>query len=471
MTRIESSFNWCNPRGRAALMKSWSGAVLALVLCGESMVHGQGLVAPPRGAAVVTPNVVAVPHGAASAPHGLAPDSHRPRLFLACPLKCFDDYVRQQLNYFDFVRDPHAADLTIIVVRQRAGNGGERFTVTLAHAVRMNSKPDDVSQSFSAAFGQTATVTRHQLVQVILRMLQVELANTPDAAAFELRLPNRDAQTLSTLDDPWNYWVFAPEIKAGANGGSGFNFIETTGALTVRRITEESKVRLHGSYNRKWSRFRLEDGSNITGDVSAIRGRALYAYSVGERWALGPVVSSLTEQYSNYQLHLHGGPLVEFNVFPYAENASQQLRFAYQAGVWANWYLEPNRDGKLKEWYPYHALSVIADANQYWGSLQWVGQVNSFVTQPELFRLSTGAIVSLRLFEGFSVGLQGKAAWVNDQINLRQRQITDNEIVLWSAEQATQYIFEAELVLTYTFGSAHNTIVNPRFARVDLDEE
>jgi hypothetical protein len=54
---------------------------------------------------------------------------------------------------------------------------------------------------------------------------------------------------------------------------------------------------------------------------------------------------------------------------------------------------------------------------------------------------------------------------------LRRRQINDQELLLWTAQQPTRFTVEFEFAITYPLGSVHNTIVNPRFARVDLDEE
>jgi len=349
-----------------------------------------------------------------------------PALFLSCPRECFDDYLRQELSYFDVTNDPYRADLTIVVVRQPAGNGGERFTVSLAP--RVPGGPSVAPSSFAVTADTPDGVARKHLLQTILRALRTYLAETPHEAAFELALPKRDGAVLSNLVDRWRYWVIAPEVSAAGDGGSGYYVVDMTGAITIRRITEPQKVRLRASYGRRWSGYLLEDGTRIRGDV-------------------------------------------DVNVFPYTDNAAKQLRFAYQLGPWANWYLERNRAGLFHEVRGYHALSLIADLNQAWGSLQWIGQVNHFLDDSNRFRLSTGAVISVRLFAGFALSVEGEAALVRDLINLRRRRVTDRELLLWTVEQPTNYRFEAQLVLTYTFGSKHDTIVNPRFARVDLDEE
>src|SRR5690606_38129021 len=93
----------------------------------------------------------------------------------------------------------------------------------------------------------------------------------------------------------------------------------------------------------------------------------------------------------NYEVHLRGWPAVEFNLFPYTDNASRQLRFVYQAGAWYNRYMEPSRDNLLQELKPYHALSFISDVHQPWGSVQWIVQANQFLDELDAWRLATGA--------------------------------------------------------------------------------
>jgi hypothetical protein len=262
-----------------------------------------------------------------------------------------------------------------------------------------------------------------------------------------------------------------PQVDVSGEGGSGFYYIEGTAGLTARRITATTKTRLRGTFSRNWNGFKPEGQTLQHGTVSRWEGRGLFAYSLGERWGLGGVGVVRASEYENLESHIHWGPLLEFNLFPYAENAFAQVRWAYQAGFWWNRYIEPNAAGRLSEARPYHALSLITDANQPWGSVQLALQGNQFLDSYKKFRISAGAVFTLRLLEGLAIAFEGQGAWVKDQINLRSRVITDRELMLWTAEQATNFTFEGGLTLVYTFGSAHNTVVNPRFARVDLDEE
>jgi hypothetical protein len=399
-----------------------------------------------------------------------APQTARPSIYLSCTVDCSEPYLRQELSYFDFARDRFLADYVIIVVEQPNGAGGRRVTVRLAP--RVDAPPLNVPHiSFSLPSGATPDDLRGELKRSILHLLYQALRSTPHRAAFELALKPRDPTALSSLRDPWNYWVFSPEIKGTGEGGSGYYFVELTGALTIRRVTESWRHRTQGAYTRNLNSYELENGTRIRGDVESWRLRSLEVRSLGRHWGLGVLATGSASRYENLAGHVHGGIALEYNVFPYTENASKQLRLVYQGGPWANWYLEENTLGVMNELRPYHAFSTIVDVNQPWGSVSWIGQANQFLDDPRLFRLSTGATIALKLVEGLALNLTGQLSLIEDFINLRARPITDEELLLWTAQQPTTFGFNTEFGLSYTFGSRHNTIVNPRFARLDLEEE
>ncbi len=405
----------------------------------------------------------------------VARGSEAPNVFFSCAGECYDAYLKQELSYFRVVRDRHQADVHLIVSRQAAGNGGDRFTVRAVWTEAAGEKYHLLDTSRQDAFivppAATSEEAREALAQAVLRLLYDALRNSPRRLDFELRTPERSASALSRVSDPWNYFVLVPELMAQGEGGSGYYYADATAALTIRRTTEPWRLRVRGSYTRDVSGFELEDGSKIRASIPSWEARMLSAHALGRHWALGGLLSTWGGQFENYQLHVHGGPGVEFNVFPYKQNASRQLRFVYQVGAWWNRYLEVNPEGHLEEVRPYHALSLVADVNQGWGSVQGAIQGNQFLNDPTLFRVSTGVTLSLRLIEGLSFVLEANFAWIEDLINLRRRTITDEELLLWTAQQPTTYTFEGNVGLAYTFGSHHNNIVNPRFGRVDLDEE
>jgi hypothetical protein len=215
----------------------------------------------------------------------------------------------------------------------------------------------------------------------------------------------------------------------------------------------------------------LEDDERASSHVNALTQRLVYANTLGRHWALGALAVGATNKYENSEYHLHGGPILEWNSFPYEENASRQLRLAYQVGAWYTNYYERTVFDRLEEIRPYHALSLIVDLNQAWGSVQSVLQANAFIEEPKRWRLAAGLTFTLSLVAGLALQFEGQIAWIHDQIGLRERELTDREIFLETRELEKTISLTAEFGFSYTFGSVHNTIVNPRFGRVDLEEE
>lgn len=435
----------------------------------------------------------ALPLGLLAAP-AAAEDGRRPTLYLSCPQSCFEDYLRQQLSYFDVVRDRRQADWTLFIVRQAAASGGERVTLTVVPRVTPPSPPppeagvrmlregraeplapprhlSPVVRELASPPGAPDDLQRQQILDGALWALYETLFSTEHAQAFRLSLPGRGGAALSQLDDPWDYWVITPELVGSGEAANRSLSLQLSSSLTLRRITQQHKLMLMGAYARQFTSFVLDDGSEARGDLTMWDARALYARSLGKHWAVGSTFTGEGDEFENLKAHIHFGPVVEYNFFPYSENATAQLRAAYQAGVWTNWYDEPNVLGELREIRPYNALSLIADINQPWGSIQLGTQLNSFIDQPEQLRLSGVVELSLQLFEGFALSLNGNVAWIRDQITLRARDVSDVELLLGTSQVPSSYEISSELGFSYTFGSIHNTIVNPRFGRLDLADE
>ena len=117
-----------------------------------------------------------------------------PRLYLSCPQTCFEDYVKQRLSYFDFVRDPYLSDYTLVIVRQAAGGGGERFSLTIEKTGPSPAAPDRPRPHPSTCTtkpGASTDDTRREMLALLLRALLVELADTPHAAEFAVSLAER----------------------------------------------------------------------------------------------------------------------------------------------------------------------------------------------------------------------------------------------------------------------------------------
>ena len=67
------------------------------------------------------------------------------------------------------------------------------------------------------------------------------------------------------------------------------------------------------------------------------------------------------------------------------------------------------------------------------------------------------------MFEGFSFDLNGGYSGIRDQINIPQRDLTIDEILLRRRQLETNYYYWSSIGFSYTFGSIYDNIVNTRF--------
>ena len=375
------------------------------------------------------------------------------------------------------MRDRYQADFAFSVVTQEASNGADSYTVTL----RQPSHPErpNLVRVVGTDPQESLASIREKLLDAELRLLFDALRGTPYESTFTLALPRRTDAVIGLVPDGWDHWVFAPGVTAEVEAESNFKNVKLTGELRVRRITELSKFLSTTQALWRYTSFTFDDddageaGTSDTqshGEVTALAQRFMYALSIGEHWALGAIAVGEYNEYSNLKLHVHGAPVVEWNLFPYQENATRQLRFAYQVGAWYSRYFDRTVLDRRYDLLPYHALSCIVDVNQGWGGIQAIMQASSFINRPEQWHLSAGIVFSLNVVAGLSVQLEGVASYIKDQIALRGEALTEAQAYLATRELAKNYALTAEFGFSYTFGSVHNTIVNPRLGNVDLEE-
>lgn len=385
------------------------------------------------------------------------------KLFLNCPQGCFEDFLRQDLNYFDFVRDRFLGDFQILINTQPTGNGGFRFNIRLFNG---SNKPLD-SLAYVTRPAEPDAEIRVQVCNYIKILLVRHIKNKDFYEKLQINIPKRSSDSLSHLRDPWRYWVFSPEVNGWGEGESNYYMYRLAAVLNVRKITEKHRFTLNTEYNNRAVAYRLADKNNPRGNVTELRITPLYAYSVSEHVSLGAVSRLQNEQFRNIRYHISTAPLVEYNFYPYSQNISRQLRWVNQAGGWYNQYYFLTVNDKMQELRYYYRTSLIADANQPWGSVQAGLHFNFFMDRPQQHRAFLNLNTTLRMLKGLSLRLQGQVSYIKDQISLVKEPFDDTVYILYLQQLPTLFNFWSEFGVVYTFGSIHNTIVNPRFGQVD----
>ena len=169
--------------------------------------------------------------------------------------------------------------------------------------------------------------------------------------------------------------------------------------------------------------------------------------------------------FTNIKFQAAVAPAIEFNVFPYAEYATRQLRFEYLIGVERSHYNEITLFDKFSDTLGRHEFQATLDQRQPWGTLQAFAEFGQYLHDLSKYRLEAGGEISIRIARGLSLNVEGSASRVRDQLSLPRRDATEEEVLLRLRELQSGFEVDFSIGITYTFGSIFNNIVNPRFGR------
>lgn len=393
------------------------------------------------------------------------PDSDRVRVFLNCAAEdCFEDYLITELSFFNFVRDRFQADVQVLLVEQTTAASGSRYTLTFTGGERFAGLTD--SATVVTKMADTDVMIRERLLEAIKVGLAPFVLKTGWKTGLRVEYETRPVEALVLPNDPWNSWVFTLGADGNFDGESRRNSLETSGYLSAYRITPQSKVITDVWYEYTLNQFRL-DSQSIRIPVDNYGGSLYYAHSLSEHWSAGFFAGMEHDKFRNIRLQHRVAPAVEYNVYPFSENTKRQLRLGYQVGYQYLTYREATVFDRLREFRPYHQVSLVANYAQPWGTVNGVVQARSFLDNLRQNRFTTRLNVALRLFEGFSLTVEGSFSLVNDQISLARRVASEEEFLLRGTQLPTRLLYECRVGLMYTFGSTNNSIVNPRFENMD----
>ena len=156
------------------------------------------------------------------------------------------------------------------------------------------------------------------------------------------------------------------------------------------------------------------------------------------------------------------GPAIEYSLFNYEEEARRAITFAYAVNPKFQNYTATTIYGKLKETLVNHAIQIDLRFTRPWGTARAGVEGIHYMNKIDHYRIDSYGRLSLRLFKGFSIYLEGSFARLNDQFDLVRGDATLEQILLQRRNLATEYEFNADIGLSYTFGSIFNNVVNTR---------
>lgn len=380
-------------------------------------------------------------------------------VFIDCQ-NCDQSFFKQEMTHISYVRDRLLSDVHVQIVQQNTGSGGKQFTFffygqdelkghddTLIVTTEINNTPDEIR--------------RKQLKTLEIGLVSY-LAKTGYMDYIDLSYNEGEKGEPKPEEDPWKNWVFRINANGWFNGEERFQSTSLNGGLNIDRITEEWKFESNLWMNYNHSQYHLEE-EIVTAERRSLYASANIVKSLNEHWSAGATSEFYSSIYDNYKGSTELTPAIEYNIFPYSESTKRQIRIGYRVGGMYNEYLEETIYQRLNEMIYMQELGVAAQFQQKWGSIGLGARGRHFFHDFDLNKLNFNANLSLRLFKGFSLNMQGNLALIHDQVSLPLGDATEEEVLLSQRQLQTGYRYWGNIGFSYTFGSIYNSIVNPRF--------
>src|SRR5262245_21140477 len=323
------------------------------------------------------------------------------KVFLDCE-DCFEDFLRTEAAFVDYVRDRTAADVHVLITRAETAASGREYTVAFIGSGRFAG----VNHTFKTISlqGDPDDVIRRQLTNTLRIGLLTYLASggVPNTLAVAVKTGSSEAPP-EPASDRWNFWVFSLRGSAEFDGEESSRQLQLGVDVNADRITNEWKITIGTEIDHEEEEFDLDEDEPVAVERRQREMRWLVVKGLGEHWSMGAEGGVESSTFDNTSLAVAALPAVEFNVFPYSMYTRRQLRGQYSVGVIANRYYEETLFGKTQETLPQHRLSLTLDQREQWGTLQARTEWSQYLHDLDKTRLEVEGEVSLRLRRGLSV--------------------------------------------------------------------
>jgi hypothetical protein len=369
----------------------------------------------------------------------------------------FDDYIRKEIPYINYVRDIKDAGVYIISTTATTGSGGHEYTFFLVGQNENAGMADTLK--FTSAPDETTDEIRIKRVNLLKMGLMRYIVKTPLAKYMRITFTEPLSETVSS--DKWDSWVIKTNISGYIQEDETYKTTSLSGNLSASRITKDWKINLAARYSI--NKEKINYGGGITSESNSKSFSSLVVKSISDHWSYGGSFSLRASLYNNLDLSLIVMPGIEYDLFPYSESTRRQLRILYSAGYNYAKYPKESIYSKMKEGHLQHSLSLAYEVVQKWGSAQISAQYSNYLHDWSKNNFSLDEELNFRIAKGLSVNIFGSASLIHDQLSLVKGDASTEDVLLRVRELETQFQYYIYFGFTYTFGSIYNNVVNPRF--------
>jgi hypothetical protein len=380
--------------------------------------------------------------------------------FLDCD-DCDFTFVRQELTFVSFVRDPGLADVHILVTDSHTGSGGTKYFLNFIGLKNFNG----LNYDYTLITRQSDT--DDDIRKNLLKMIKIGIlpyysrTSLIDRMVIDIKdSENKKADEMVT--DPWNKWIFRIESGGELQKEESQNEFSIRFNTSARKVTEEWKTRIEAAYEINRENY-YDEGEKIINRQDTREFSANFIKSLTEKWSAGFFGDYLSRTYLNTDYRFGVSSGIEYNFFPWKESNRRVVAIRYVAGVSRTRYMEETIYDKLKETLFSETLELNLELIQPWGEISAGLEGRHYFHDFSKNRLTFESDFSVRLTKNLSVFCEMQTEMVHDQLYLPKGDASREDILLKRRKLASTYEIRSQLGFRFTFGSIYNNVVNERF--------
>ena len=238
----------------------------------------------------------------------------RLRVFLECD--CFAEYMREEIEWVDFVRQPQDADVQVLSASNSTGGGGREVVLRFIGVGRLQGV--DTELKSITQNNDTEDTQRRQMLRTMTVGLLWYSERAGGGGALKIDVEGASGvQSQTTVkDDPWKAWVFSVRGSGSLDQQESNKEWDWSLSTSADRVTEKWMMGFGTNLETNKEEFKLDEDEEGGGTVKTTRrergtnwfvGRAL-----GNHWsaAIQGEVSSST--FGNRRLMFVMAPTLEY---------------------------------------------------------------------------------------------------------------------------------------------------------------
>lgn len=372
---------------------------------------------------------------------------------------CDFSFIKEKITYINYVRDVHLAQIYVLITDNGTGGGGELYTLDFI------GKKEFTGINFTFHYTELPTDTHDETRTGLTNKLSMGLlffmAHTQNAQNLDLAVTKNGHTVRDTAPDKWNYWIF--DIYAGGEikKETSEENIEGDISIEARKITEEWKYEF--DVDIEYRERDINDGDNSFQIISRNNNLDIeIVKSINDHWSVGLKGDFYSSTYVNIERRYSLSPAVEYSVFPYREVNRREFTFAYYLDYDFVDYYEETIYFKKKEHLPNQEFALEIEYTQPWGYARFNLRGQQYLHDLSKYNVGIEGRLSWRILKGLSIRLSGNFRMIHDQLYIPREEATLEEILVRQRKIKTDYEFELDVGLSYTFGSVYNNVVNTR---------